>query len=271
MSGRWWRAYNGARHDAKLLRLSDKHFRWWFNLICVAAERDGYLPDHADLCAEFRTSAKAMTEILDALVAAHLFDHDETGIRAHNWNERQYKSDVSNERVKRHRERKRNAESNDDVTLQKRPQRTDTETDTETESEKKDMTVAPSATVDDAQAVALAFAMFNESAKRTGWPAVQKFDDDRKKAMRARLREVNGVEGFAIALGKAEASRFLTETWGNFNLDWMLKPKNFRKLMEGNYDDRQGASNNGSGGRDGIASDFAYAANLLRDKQYSGL
>lgn len=127
MSGRWWRAYNGARHDAKLLRLSDKHFRWWFNLICVAAERDGYLPDHADLCAEFRTSAKAMTEILDALVAARLFDHDETGIRAHNWNERQYKSDVSNERVKRYRERQRNAACNVTETP------SETETDTETE------------------------------------------------------------------------------------------------------------------------------------------
>lgn len=128
MSGRWWRAYSGARHDAKLLRLSDKHFRWWFNLICVAADRDGYLPDHADLCAEFRTSAKAMTEILDALIAARLFDHDETGIRAHNWSERQYKSDVSNERVKRHRERKRNVECNVTETP------SETEADTETDS-----------------------------------------------------------------------------------------------------------------------------------------
>ncbi|MFP5204073.1 MAG: hypothetical protein ACLGSH_01815 [Acidobacteriota bacterium] len=83
-----------------------------------------------------------------------------------------------------------------------------------------------------------AFRLFNEAAKRTGWPAVQKLDTDRKRSMAARLKEVDGVEGFAIALGKAEASQFLTEQWGNFNLDWMLKPKNFRKLMEGNYDNR---------------------------------
>lgn len=87
MSGRWWRAYTRARHDAKLLRLSDKLFRWWFNLLCVASDHDGRLPDHADLCAEFRVSAKAMTEILDALIEARLFDHDETGVRPHNWNE----------------------------------------------------------------------------------------------------------------------------------------------------------------------------------------
>lgn len=83
-----------------------------------------------------------------------------------------------------------------------------------------------------------AFRLFNDSAARTGWPAVQKMDPDRKRAMAATLKEVDGVEGFAIALGKAEASKFLTVDWPNFNLDWMLKPKNFRKLMEGNYDTR---------------------------------
>lgn len=83
-----------------------------------------------------------------------------------------------------------------------------------------------------------AFRLFNDAAKRTGWPEAQKIDDDRKRLMRGRLKDVAGVEGFAIALGKAEASEFLTVTWPNFNLDWLLKPKNFRKLMEGNYDKR---------------------------------
>lgn len=108
MSGRWWRAYSRARHDPKLLRLSDKHFRWWFNLVCVAADNGGVLPSHADLAVEFRVSGKTMTETLDALIAAGLFDHDETGIRPHNWNGLQYKSDVSTTRVKRFREQRRN-------------------------------------------------------------------------------------------------------------------------------------------------------------------
>ncbi len=116
--------------------------------------------------------------------------------------------------------------------------------------------------------VTQAFAMFNDSAKRTGWPEAQKIDDDRRKAMRGRLREVDGVEGFAIALGKAEASQFLTETWPNFNIDWLLKPKNFRKLMEGNYDKRIDAVRPAAGS---VASDFAGAAAALRDKQYHGL
>lgn len=129
MSGRWWRAYSRARHDPKLLKLSDKHFRWWFNLVCAASDHDGALPSHADLAVEFRVSGAAMTQVLDALVSAGLLDHDETGIHPHNWNGLQYKSDVSNDRVKRFRERHRNGECN--VT------ETPSESEAETETEKK--------------------------------------------------------------------------------------------------------------------------------------
>jgi nitrogen regulatory protein PII-like uncharacterized protein len=127
MSGRWWRAYGRARHDPKLLKLTDKQFRWWFSLVCVASDNDGVLPSHADLAVEFRVTGKVMTEALDALVAAGLFDHNETGIHPHNWNGLQYKSDVSNERVKRFRERQCNVTGNVSVT----PSETETEADTE--------------------------------------------------------------------------------------------------------------------------------------------
>jgi len=123
MSGRWWRAYSRARHDPKLLKLTDKHFRWWFNLVCVASENGGTLPPHADLAVEFRVSGKVMTDILDALVASGLLDHTEAGIRPHNWNVLQYVSDSSSNRVKQFRERQRNVS----VT----PSETETEADTE--------------------------------------------------------------------------------------------------------------------------------------------
>lgn len=127
MNGRWWRAYSSARHNPKLLRLPDKLFRWWFSLVCVASENGGKLPSHADLAAEFRVPDKVMTEVLDALVGARLFDHDETGIYAHDWNSHQYQSDVSTTRVKRFRKRQGNGERNVSVT----PSESDTETDTD--------------------------------------------------------------------------------------------------------------------------------------------
>ena len=136
MSGRWWRAYGRARHDPKLLKLSDRHFRWWFSLVCVASDNNGILPPCADLAVEFRVSSKVMTEALDALIAAGLFDHDETGIHPHNWNGLQYKSDVSNVRVKRYRERQCNVTRNVTVTP------SETESDTEADTEQK-IEVAP--------------------------------------------------------------------------------------------------------------------------------
>lgn len=123
MSGRWWRAYSRARHDPKLLKLSDRHFRWWFNLVSVAADNDGMLPDHADLAVEFRVAPKAMTEALDALVSAGLFDHDDSGIHPHNWNGLQYKHDVSTERVKRFRQRRE--------TVSETPSESETEAETD--------------------------------------------------------------------------------------------------------------------------------------------
>jgi hypothetical protein len=113
MSGRWWRAYSRARHDPKLLKLSDKHFRWWFNFVCVAADNDGILPPHADLAVEFRASGKVITEMLDILIGAGLLDHDETGIHPHNWNGLQYVSDSSGfgtgstKRVQRYRDKRK--------------------------------------------------------------------------------------------------------------------------------------------------------------------
>lgn len=270
MSGRWWRAYNGARHDAKLLRLSDKHFRWWFNLLCVAADRDGYLPDHADLCAEFRTSAKAMTEILDALVAARLFDHDEKGIRAHNWNERQYKSDTSADRMRRHRERKRDATC--DVTGDAPVTRSENrEQITDTESE-KDMSTPPAA----APPLTEAVEVYNAEAEKAGWAKVQRLTDARRSALKARLAECGGIEGWQTAMAKAGESKFLTgkvprgrghENWRP-DFDFFLKATNFTKLMEGTYDDRTGSPDSE---RPNIYSDYAAVADLLRDKQYTGI
>ena len=108
MSGRWWRAYGRARHDPKLLKLSDKDFRWWFNLVCAASDNGGVLPPCDDLAVEFRVSRAAMSKTLDAMVASGLFDHDETGIHPHNWNALQFVSDRSSDRVKQFRERRRN-------------------------------------------------------------------------------------------------------------------------------------------------------------------
>lgn len=99
---------------------------------------------------------------------------------------------------------------------------------------------------------------FKTSAANAGWPVPRSFSQDRKAALRKRLAELGGLDGWAQALRRAEASDFLCQsTW--FGFDWMLSPKNLRKIMEGNYDNRTRPTSQPSNGRAGSAHDCLMA------------
>jgi hypothetical protein len=124
---RWFRFYDDAVNDPKLLRLSDAMFRAWTMLLCIASKNNGKLPPATDIALMLRVKETKVAEWLAVLTASGLFDNDNGTSAPHNWNARQFKSDVSNDRVKRHRERKCNVTPT--VTV------TPSESDTETESE----------------------------------------------------------------------------------------------------------------------------------------
>lgn len=134
MSARWFRVYDDLVNDPKVQRLPDKLFKGLINLWCIASSRGGVLPAAEDIAFVLRQPLSSVTSMLAALAAAGLIDDDGTGMRPHNWNGRQFKSDVSTDRVKQHRERKRNAGSNDDETLHETPPETETETEKKTPS-----------------------------------------------------------------------------------------------------------------------------------------
>jgi len=105
---RWLRLYDDTINDPKVLKLPEAT-RWhWIALLCVASKNEGSLPQLDDIAIQLRVTAAKATEIIAALVKAQLLDKMETGFAPHNWNGRQYKSDVSTERVKRFRNGKRN-------------------------------------------------------------------------------------------------------------------------------------------------------------------
>jgi hypothetical protein len=111
---------------------------------------------------------------------------------------------------------------------------------------------------------------WNIFAERCGWPQVQQRSPERVKAGAARLGDLGGLDGWTIALGKAEASNFVRTQMTAFGYDWVTKRKNLTKLMEGNYDDRKSTGASHPNGHGAVAA-FSDAAALLRDKQYSGL
>ena len=108
---RWWRAYDDAVNDPKLQLLSDVLFRAWFNIMCIASKSDGHLPALVDVAFTLRTKPEKAAMILAQLHKVGLLDKTETGFTPHNWNARQYKSDVSTDRVQRFRKQKRNVSS----------------------------------------------------------------------------------------------------------------------------------------------------------------
>ena len=80
-----------------------------------------------------------------------------------------------------------------------------------------------------------AYAEFVFAAKEMKWPTPRNLDPDRKKKLRARLAE-HGLEGWRQMLAEAKASDWLCNEF-KLTFDWVLKPANFRKIIEGNYRD----------------------------------
>lgn len=110
--GRWWRAQNACVDNPKLIKLSDRAHRNWFNLNCVANENGGVLPDLATISIKLRMPESRAAAAIAELVTKRLFDQREDGsFVPHDWEQWQYKSDLADatnaERQKRMRERRR--------------------------------------------------------------------------------------------------------------------------------------------------------------------
>lgn len=71
-------------------------------------------------------------------------------------------------------------------------------------------------------------------------PKVSKLTETRKKAIKARLKDYS-VEDLIALFERAEASDFLSgrsKQWTGCSFDWLLKPGNLIKVLEGNYDNK---------------------------------
>lgn len=108
---RWFRFYTGVVDDPKAQMLSPELFKHWVNVLCIAAQHDGILPDVAVSAFTLRMKPEKVAQVLTQLHGAGLLDKTETSFAPHNWNGRQYKTDetdVTNaERQKNFRKKKR--------------------------------------------------------------------------------------------------------------------------------------------------------------------
>jgi hypothetical protein len=162
---RWFRVYDDLVDDPKVQRLPGDTVKALLNLWCLASKNGGNLPSEGDIAFKLRMRPEKVTALLAGLKNAGLIDEVESGFEPHNWSARQFKSDVSNERVKRYRERKCNVTDTVTVTPP------DTESEAETETEGMEIVEIPSTKI----AVNLAEPVGGRKATR---PAISGFFDE---------------------------------------------------------------------------------------------
>lgn len=144
---RWFRVYDDMVDDPKVQRLSPDLFKALVNLWCLASQNEGILPPAEDISFKLRIRIEKVKQIASTLHDAGLIDTEEQGLRPHNWDCRQFKSDVTDStapaRQRRYRDKKRNATVTDPVTQAVTVTHTRAETEAETERKKDAAPPAP--------------------------------------------------------------------------------------------------------------------------------
>jgi len=104
MSHTWFRVYNEVLDDPKVQKLSPALFKHLVNLWCLTSLNDGILPPIETIAFRLRLSQKKTEAIIHDLADHQLLDGAEDDKWSpHNWSKRQFRSDSSTERVRKHR------------------------------------------------------------------------------------------------------------------------------------------------------------------------
>jgi IS1 family transposase len=140
---RWFRFYDDVVNDPKVQRLDPKLFKSWVNILCLASKNDGWVPHIDDVMFHLRLSEAEAGRVTDALVSSGLLDEFDGRFTPHNWKERQFKSDVSTERVKRFRQQQRIVSVTPNETPPETEQITDTEQNREERARKRGVRLDP--------------------------------------------------------------------------------------------------------------------------------
>jgi len=139
---KWFRFHADALNNPKVQRLHPEVFRAWVNILCIACEHNGAIPNVTDLAFLLRLDEGTTQHAVDTLVSARLIEESGDGYTPHDWDEHQYRKASDDparvkERVSRSRAL-RNAIHGDTNAFVTRPEadaeaETDPETDSETE------------------------------------------------------------------------------------------------------------------------------------------
>jgi len=225
----WFRLYSRIVDDEKL-RLLAFEDRWHFVALCCL-KSDGLLDEPVSdlrtrkIAVKLGVQARELEEIGRRLQEVGLLDEALCPLA---WDELQYRSDNSTDRVKKYREKQRGNAVKRERNVSVTPQETDTDTE--------GLEAKASCASDDALKPEHLMESWNGVAQEIGRPTCREMTPSRRQAAKARIRQ-NSVDDFRTVFGNIRGSPFLRgdKDWAGCTFDWMLKAGNFQKILEGNF------------------------------------
>jgi hypothetical protein len=229
----WFRLYSRIVDDDKL-RLLAFEDRWHFVALCCL-KSDGLLDEPGDdlrarrIAVKLGVQLRELDEIGRRLKEVGLVDETLSPVA---WEDLQFRSDNSTERVKAYRKRikKQRVETvKRDCNVSETPQDSDTDTEKE-ESPKGD---SPSG---DGLTVEHVFEGYQDLAKALGLPVPRDLTPERRQLIRCRIKQYP-LNDFLAVFARCRDSPFLRGDKGRTPLTftWLFKRENFQKVLEGNY------------------------------------
>lgn len=238
MSLPWFRLYAEFAGDPVIQSLAFEDQRHYVVLLCLKC--DGTLDRQIQTQIRNRIICRALgldpvtaAEAKKRLMEVRLIDEK---WQPFGWNKRQYKSDVSTERVRKCRKSKETGNVSETLrnSFGNAP---DTDTDTEEENTTTDVVVvAKLATCPHQEIIALYHQHLPMGTSVRIW------NGNRQKQLQARWREDKqrqNLDWWDKFFDYLSQSAFLTGQAGDrpftINLPWIVKAENFAKCLEGNY------------------------------------
>jgi hypothetical protein len=111
---RWFRVYDSIVDDPKVQQLSPQTFRGLINLYALTSRSEGAPLSASDIAFKLRMKPAKAEKLLAELKQASLIDETDQGFIPAGWASMQFKSDSSAERMRKHRER--HCDGDSDVT-----------------------------------------------------------------------------------------------------------------------------------------------------------
>jgi len=204
MANPWFRLYSEFAHDPKIQMLPEAMQRRYVMLMCLRCSETLETLHETEIAFQLRLSEAELIETKQMFISKNFIDKQWNLL---NWDKRQFVSDSSTTRVRKHRDKKKQP-SNDDETLQKRQSNAiDTDTDKKQIQNKATIVATPDGVSDSV------WQEFKSLRKAKKAPITQ-------RAIDALTNEANKA-GWTLEKALEEC---IVRGWQAFKADWVVKP-----------------------------------------------